>query len=127
MRNRGYLVDTHIFLWLMEKSKRIAPKIYTLLSNPQIKAYISVASIWEIILKRNKTPLKVPRDIIKSIKRINFSILPIEAVHVMEVEKLPNVHTDPFDRILIAQAREEKLIILTSDPKFKKYKVKLFS
>lgn len=126
MRSRGYLLDTSVFIWLMEKSPRLSQKLFDLLGNPKIQVSVSVASIWEIVIKRKKTPLRVPQDIIKGIKSVNFLILPIEAYHVMEIEKLPDYHKDPFDRMLVAQARTENLTLITSDKKiWRKYKVSL--
>lgn len=125
MRNRAYLLDTNIFIWLMEKSPRISQDLYRLLANPKVQVFVSVASIWEIVIKRKKTPLKVPRDIIRGIQSVNFSILPIEAQHVVGTEKLPDYHKDPFDRILVAQARAEKLYLITADKKIWKYKAPL--
>ena len=125
MKTKGYLLDTHVFIWAMEKNLRLTSEIVDLLKDPEILVFVSVASIWEIVIKRNKTPLKIPKNVVGSINSVGFEILQIDAPHVMETEKLPYHHKDPFDRILIAQARTEKITLITSDSKIGKYKVKL--
>ena len=125
MKNKGYLLDTSVLIWAMEKNPRLKPELISLLENPEVLVFVSVASIWEIVVKREKTPLKVPKNIVKSIKNVNFQILPIESDHVMEIERLSSYHNDPFDRMLISQARAEKLTLISSDKKIGKYKVKL--
>lgn len=121
----SYLLDTHIFIWAMEESKRLPKDIKSKISDPNNKVFISVATAWEIIIKRMKNKLKAPKDIPGGIKTAGFRVLPIEITHVLGVEGLPLYHQDPFDRILIAQAKIEKLTLITSDKKFKKYNLSL--
>lgn len=125
MRSKGYLIDTHIFIWLMEKSPRIQKDLFIHLQNPHIPVFLSIANIWEIVIKRSKKPLRVPKDLMRSIKATNLLILPIEARHVLGIEKLPLHHKDPFDRILIAQAKAEDLTLITHDKKIWKYDVSI--
>lgn len=123
MRSKGYLIDTHIFIWLMEKSPRINKDLFTLLKNPYLPVSLSLASIWEIVLKRSKKQLRVPKDLMRGIKATNFLILPIETDHIFGIEKLPLHHGDPFDRILISQAKAEDLTLITHDKEIWKYDV----
>jgi PIN domain nuclease of toxin-antitoxin system len=125
LKSERYLIDTNVFIRLKEKSPLLGGDIVELLSDFSIEVYVSVVGIWEIIIKRGKTPLKVPRDVVKSISDSGMSILPIEATHAIEVEKLPYHHKDPFDRMLIAQARVEGLTLMTFDRMFEKYKLNL--
>ena len=115
-----YLIDTHIFIWAMEENKRLPLDIKARISDPNNKVFVSVTSIWEIIIKKRKG-LKVPKDILGGIKKSNFVLLSIDINHVLEVENLPFYHGDPFDRILIAQAKVENLTLITSDEKIWKY------
>ena len=120
-----YLIDTQIFIWLMEDSKKVPPEIRTLLQDSSINVFISIASIWEIVIKQAKGRLKTPEDIEISINKVGFKVLPIEVYHVLGLRRLPDYHRDPFDRILTAQALAEDLTLITSDKKIWKYNLKL--
>ena len=117
----SYLIDTHIFIWLMENSKKVSPRIKTLLSSPSINVFISIVSIWEIVIKQTKGQLKTPKNIEESIHKAGFKILPIEISHVLGLKELPLHHKDPYDRMLISQAQAESLTLITSDVKIWKY------
>ena len=123
--NSKYLLDTHIFIWWMEKNKRLQKNIYDIINNPRNSIFLSVASIWEIVLKRAKGKLKTTTNIERGLKKFGFVILPIEISHVLETEKLPNYHSDPFDRLIIAQSRIEKLMVISHDQKIWKYNIDL--
>ncbi len=122
-----YLLDTHVFIWWMEKNKRLPDKLMNLINDPQNEVYLSVVNVWEIVIKNAKGKLKSPKDIKGGIQKSSFVLLPIDINHVLEVEKLPDIHKDPFDRILIAQAKVENLTLITSDEKIWKYKQSLRS
>lgn len=121
----SYLVDTHIFIWLMENNKKVSPRIKTLLQDPRANVFISIASIWEMVIKQTKGQLKIPKDIEGGIENSGLMILPIEISHVLETGKLPLHHKDPFDRILISQALIENLTLITADQKIWKYHLPL--
>lgn len=123
--NRGFLLDTQIFIWWMEKSPRLSNELLKLLNDPQDQILLSVASVWEMVIKKGKKKLKTPKDIEGGIKASGFSILPIEISHVLAVEKLPLYHKDPFDRVLVAQAQAENLTLITSDQKIWKYSINI--
>lgn len=125
MRNKGYLLDTHIFIWLMEKSPRIQKDLFIFLKNPHLPVFLSLVSIWEIVLKRSKKPLRVPKNIMRGVNAANLLTLPIEMRHILGVEKLAYHHKDPFDRMLIVQAKEEKLTLITHDKKIWQYNVSI--
>lgn len=122
MNNKGFLLDTHVFVWWMEKSQQIPANLYNILNDPQNSVYLSVVSIWEMVLKRAKGKLKTTVDL-NDIKSRGFITLPIEASHVLGIEKLSKHHADPFDRLLIAQAKIENLTLITADQKIAKYKI----
>lgn len=121
MESKRFLVDTNIFIWWMEKSNRLGKNIFTLVNDPQNLIFLSVASILEIVIKRAKKKLKIPKDIDTGLRESGFRTLPIEFAHALEFEKLPSYHKDPFDRLLISQARVENLTLITSDEKIWRY------
>ncbi len=118
-----YLLDTHILIWLAEDSKQ-AFKIKRLLQDINTEVFVSVATIWELVIKKAKGKLDTPKDIEGLIDKSGFTVLPIEISHVLAVGQLPTYkdHSDPFDRILVSQAKAEGLTLITSDPKIWKYK-----
>lgn len=124
MKN-SFLLDTHIFIWAMEDSKRLSPTFKDTITNPENRIYISVATIWEISIKTAVKKMKLSFDIETSIKKASLEILPIQISHALKTGKLAPHHSDPFDRIIISQALVEKLVLITSDPKIKRYKVKV--
>lgn len=122
-RASGYLLDTQILIWFF--SNELQKDILQIVKNPENVIYLSVINVWEIILKIKKGKLKVPVDINEAIKKSGFDTLDISMNHVFELQNLPEIHADPFDRMLIAQARAEKLTLISSDKKVGKYKVKI--
>jgi len=110
--NKSFLLDTQVFIWWMEKNSRLSNEFFKLLNDPQDQIFLSVASVWKMVIKKGKKKLKTPKDIERGVKSSGFSPLPIEIFHVLEVETLPLYHKDPFDRILIAQAKIENLALV---------------
>lgn len=124
-QNNKFLIDTHIFIWWMEKSKSLSPKTYDLLKNPQTQVFVSVASIWEMIFKKERKKLKFSINLEDGLRKTGFTLLPITLTHVLELQKLPMHHNDPFDRIIIAQSKAENIIFISDDAKIKVYDVKI--
>jgi len=120
-------LDTHIFVWVMEGSKLLPESIKNKIADPNNKIFVSAVSIWEIVIKRNLKKIKIDFDIETSIGKAGIEVLAIEASHALEIEKLPPHHKDPFDRMLVAQAIVEKLMIITQDEKIKKYDVSVLA
>lgn len=120
-----YLIDTNIFIWWMEKNKRLSKNLFNLLNNPQNQIFLSVASVWEIVIKKAKKKLKTPKDVEGGIKASGFVAINIEMLHVLGIEKLPIHHNDPFDRVIISQAKTENLTLITTDKKIWKYDLSL--
>lgn len=109
------LLDTHVFLWLVEGSPRLTSQARQLIGNAE-KIFVSSASIWEIAIKIRLGKLKAdPDELIEEMLRNGFEELPVYARHAKEVARLPLHHSDPFDRLLVAQARTELTRLLTSD------------
>ena len=119
------LLDTHVLLWALVVDRR--------LSNAQAGAiiqgelYLSSASIWEIAIKRAIGKLDVPDHFAKAAVNAGCRPLPITWVHAEAAAALPMHHSDPFDRMLIAQAQIEGLTVLSSDSKFSAYDVELIT
>lgn len=109
----------------MERNSQLSKNIFNLLNNPQNKIFLSAASIWEIIIKKAKKKLKTPKDVEGGIKASGFIPINIEMLHVLGIEKLPMYHNDPFDRIIISQAKIERLTLVTDDKKIWKYNLSL--
>lgn len=115
------LLDTHIFLWWVTEDKRL-PKASIRKITEADEVYISSASMWEIAIKIRLG--KISDDInalIQEIHNSHFLELPVTNQHAAATLRLPDIHRDPFDRILIAQAITEPLVFLTADPILKKY------
>ena len=117
-----YLLDTHTFLWAVNGDRRLSPSVATLIRNPGNESYVSVASVWEIIIKVGvgKMPA-LSRDPGVLMDEAGFRLLEIGIAHARQVANLPHHHRDPFDRMLIAQAQVEGLVLITDDWKIERY------
>ena len=109
----------------MEKSKSLSWDRYELLSDPAMQIFLSVASIWEMVIKENTKKLKFSINLEEGIKASGFTLLPITLPHVLALQELPLHHNDPFDRILLAQTKVEKLTFISGDAKMKNYDITL--
>lgn len=125
-----YLLDTHTFIWLNGKSSRLSERVTAICSNPSNTLLLSIASIWEMQIKLELGKLTLPAslaEIINVQQNTNgIRLLPIELIHVLELATLPDHHRDPFDRLLIAQAKIEKIPLLSDDPQMSKYPITVF-
>lgn len=117
------LLDTHVLLWWLQDSKRLDSEARDRIANPGNEVWVSVAAQWEIIIKRKLGKLSFEGDPALEIRKNGFLAMPIECKHVRELDKLPDIHKDPFDRIMIAQARTESMHLLTNDVKVLAYPV----
>lgn len=122
-----YLVDTNIFLWSLNGDKKLKGEIKEIIENPKSQIFISIASAWEISIKNRVGKLPLKTTLNKCFEILDFEILDINLIHILEFNKLPlhKDHKDPFDRILISQARVENLTFITSDEKIWKYHLPL--
>ncbi len=121
------LIDTHIFLWAIMGDPRLSGRKQEIFLGESNQLYLSIASIWEMVIKINLGKLTMPLPaigyIMKQMEKTHIAPLAIQVSHLAELEGLPPLHRDPFDRILIAQARAEKMRILSADPQVQKYDV----
>jgi PIN domain nuclease of toxin-antitoxin system len=120
------LLDTHVFLWAVDNSPDLSPDAREAIVDGQNIVYVSAATAWEISIKRAIGKLKIPQsDYLEELRLHRFTPLSITTEHALAVEDLPPLHKDPFDRMLIAQAQEEKLTLVTRDPRMKLYNVRI--
>jgi PIN domain nuclease of toxin-antitoxin system len=118
------LLDTHLLLWAASEPERLSTKARTLLLDPSNQLLFSAASLWEISIKNSleRADFKVdPRRLWRMLLVNGYRELPVSSEHTVAVNELPPLHKDPFDRILIAQARVEGLLLLTVDKAVAKY------
>ncbi len=124
---RGYLIDTRCWLWWHIEPERLDGRIIRLIEDSATDIVFSVVTGWEIVIKYGLQKLKLPFPPYEYIpKRLEISymeVLPIQLEHVLQVYRLPAHHKDPFDRLLIAQAMVEKLIIISNDRQIQAYDV----
>lgn len=124
------LLDTHAFIWWSSEPEKLSKKVLATIEDDENELILSVASIWEMQIKVQLGKLEITdplEDLIAIYQRGNdLQILPVYLNHVLALETLPAYHRDPFDRLLIAQASAEKLVIITKDQNFKEYPVQMF-
>jgi PIN domain nuclease of toxin-antitoxin system len=109
------LLDTHVFLWSVTSSRQLKAEARTYLASAEA-VYVSAASIWEIAIKSQLGKIDGnPEALAAAIDASGFQELPVSAAHAAAVTKLPMHHTDPFDRLLLAQAFSEPLRLVTAD------------
>ena len=120
-------LDTNVFLWLLAQPSRIPADVEDAITDPSNDVALSVAAVWEIIIKTGLGKLQMPGDVFSwlpaELSRRNIAVLDVKLQHVVALEHIPLHHRDPFDRVLVAQARVEGLTIVTHNRAFAKYDV----
>jgi PIN domain nuclease of toxin-antitoxin system len=121
------IVDTHAFLWWAEDSQRLSRKARAVFADGKVQLLWSVASTWELSIKVGLGRLRLPEPVLAYVMsrmaRHGIDSLPVEHAHAARVAELPHRHSDPFDRLLIAQALVEGVPVLTADARFKNYDI----
>lgn len=120
----NFLLDTHVALWAITDSPKLAKKARELIESPKSSVWISAATIWEIAIKHSLGRREMPvssQDALRYFRESGYWFLPIEPEHAVAVEDLPAHHADPFDRILVAQALVEPMRLITHDPMVARY------
>jgi PIN domain nuclease of toxin-antitoxin system len=118
------LLDTHIAMWTFFQQRRLSVKARSLIEDRQNSLIFSTASLWEIAIKRalGKREFQFdPRVLRRAMLDDGYEELPVRGQHAVEVDSLPPIHKDPFDRILIGQAMVEGITLLTADPMIARY------
>ena len=114
------LLDTHLLLWALATPSRLSAKALKQIEGAEV--FASAASIWEISIKSALGKIDAdPAEILAAIEPAGFEILPITGAHAAKIVELPLLHKDPFDRMLVAQALCEPLILLTNDEALRPY------
>lgn len=121
------LLDTHAFLWMVDDPQRLAPAARAAVSESSTDLHLSIASIWELAIKAGLGKLELPFPIGEFVStrlaRTRTDVLAISTAHAVAVAGLPRHHGDPFDRMLVAQARADGLTLVSADPAFRLYDV----
>jgi PIN domain nuclease of toxin-antitoxin system len=123
------LLDTHILIWLIDGNQKLNQTSRQAIEDESNSLHLSIASLWEIAIKTSlgKLELGIPLEQILTnfILPSGIEILPIHLPHLLVLQTLPFHHRDPFDRMLISQAKSESLILVTEDSIFEQYEVEI--
>lgn len=121
------LLDTHVFLWAITDAPRLSAEQRAMFLDEANELHLSVASIWEMLIKAGlgKLPLPSPATeyLVRQMEKNRIGLLPIRVSHLAELSGLPPLHRDPFDRMLVAQAKAEKMRMLSGDARMREYGV----
>ncbi len=124
------LLDTHIAIWTTEVPARLSSRLRDAIEDPDNDVFVSVAAVWEIAIKhplgRADAPTLSAHQAVIEFERADLAILAITAPHAAFVEKLPAIHGDPFDRIMLAQAVVDDLLLVTVDRPMMRYDVSIW-
>lgn len=111
-----YLLDSHVLLWLIAEPYKVGESTKQLLQNPGSRAYVSLASLWELNLKANKGRLPISADdILEGVRMLGVDIVEIKMQHIESLTSIKFDHLDPFDLMLCAQAQAEGMTLVTAD------------
>ena len=119
------LLDTHILLWWLTDDPQLVEPARGAIADASAHVLVSAATAWEITVKQAAGRLEAPEDLLDVLTANRFDTLPITAAHAIGAGRLPPHHADPFDRMLIAQAQEEGLTLVSADRRFTDYDVDL--
>lgn len=118
-----YLLDTHVILWWFTTPEKIKSKAQKIIKDRSNTIFLSSASFWEMAIKKSLGRLTLPHNLIEAVAAENFTILPIMPEEGLGVADLPLLHSDPFDRLLVIQAKLHDLVVITKDSKIAEYPV----
>jgi PIN domain nuclease of toxin-antitoxin system len=122
------LLDTCTFLWVIAGTKDLSPEASRLFADPANEVFLSAVSVWELYVKHALGKLPLPstldRFVVEERERHEIAALPLNEQAVLHLHKLPPLHRDPFDRMLICQAIEHNCVLLTPDPLIAQYPVR---
>ncbi|HGY08464.1 MAG TPA: type II toxin-antitoxin system VapC family toxin [Oceanithermus profundus] len=121
------LLDTHAFLWWISDDPRLSPAAREAIADGASEVFLSAVSVWEMVIKMGLGRLELPEDLESFLARqlqVNgFRPLAMTLPHALAVRHLPDVHKDPFDRLLVAQAQHEELVLVSGDAAVRRYPV----
>jgi PIN domain nuclease of toxin-antitoxin system len=119
------LLDTHILLWWLTENQKLSSAETAIITDPDNLVFVSAATAWEIAVKKMIGKLEAPDDLPVALAANNFLELPISIEHSQKLYQLPLHHHDPFDRMMVAQAMSEDLILITRDAKIALYDIRI--
>ncbi len=122
-----YLLDTHMILWAATLDDKLPLHIFDELKNPENQVSYSVIAPWELAIKEAKGKLQLPDNFFNDLPNLGFDCLDISSKHIGELREIPKLHGDPFDRMLVAQAKAENMILVTGDKRLAEYPIKLLT
>lgn len=117
------LLDTHVLLWWLDDNPALGAAARTAICDPENAVFVSAIVVWEIRIKQALGKLEIPEDFRSALEAQPFSPLPVTAEHAHGVATLPDVHRDPFDRMLVSQAVCEGLTLVTHDQRLAAYPI----
>lgn len=118
-----YLLDTHAILWWLTEPESLSSKAHKIIADPNNTLYVSSISFWEMSIKSGLGKLTIPNNILTILSTDGFKTLPLLPEESLSIIDLPMIHHDPFDRILIAQAKYNDLVFITRDSKIADYPI----
>jgi PIN domain nuclease of toxin-antitoxin system len=125
----NYLLDTAVFVWSLKEPEKLNKKAYEVLEDRSQQAFLSAVSSWEIVIKAAIGKLTLPNQpaqfVANALVRFSLHALSITHAHSLAVGELALYHRDPFDRMLVAQARSENMVLMTADLLMEKYPVEI--
>ena len=123
-----YLIDTHVFLWAAASPEKLSAGARRAIQSAASDVFLSAAAVWELTIKFGLGKVTLPMEpaifVPSRLDHLGIRALQITHDHALAVAALPNIHRDPFDRMMIAQAQAESLIFITADPYSLRYPVK---
>lgn len=123
------LLDTHVFLWWVDDAPNLTVPARKAIADTGNECFVSIVSCWEMAIKSSLGKLRLARPVERFVSEQlaanSFNLLNIELRHAAKIEKMPFLHRDPFDRLLIAQAQTEKLTMVTADSVFVDYGIEI--
>ncbi|MDA3918661.1 MAG: type II toxin-antitoxin system VapC family toxin [Deltaproteobacteria bacterium] len=118
------LIDTHIFLWMLSCPEKLNETRYYELESPANEVFLSAMSIAELMIKSAIGKINIEFDPLEMAKKMQIDILDFSGTHAMALGKLPLIHKDPFDRMILVQALTNHLVLMSDDSKFLQYNIK---
>ena len=116
-----YLIDTCVLLWVLSGDTKKLGGFIDIIMDPENQIYVSIASYWEIAIKHGIGRISIDGDVKQSVIDSGFSWLGIELRHIDSLKTLPYIHSDPFDRLLVAQSKVDNMKLITTDSKVLEY------
>jgi PIN domain nuclease of toxin-antitoxin system len=116
------LLDTHVVIWALTGA-RLSKQARTAIQDPDNTVVTSAASLWEMSIKAGLGRLTMPANLLAALVEQDIGLLAVSGEHALEVRDLPDHHRDPFDRMIVAQARHDGLTVVTRDPDIQQYDV----